>query len=198
MPLPSRLTYNDLNGEEIKAVLEERFAKLLAEVPYLQRHITLPRVRMTLKIELDAWADQPTPERQTITDIVEVLDETAEQRPLILYSSAEMEDTVSAAPGRGGQVPDKIRADHGLVIPTPLRGPVAIEDTVENKRMTMFTGAVVDRTGTAAERQNATVVIQDFGVAGLARGQSNRNPVELGNRNSRDGGPVARLAVHEE
>lgn len=188
------MTYNDLNGEEIRHVLEERFQKLLAEVPYLQRHITLPRVRMTLRVQLDAWADQPTPDRQEISDTVEIVDEGVDEKPLVIFSSLEVEDSVSAAPGRGGRTPDQVRDEHGLSIPTPTRGPVAVEDhipSVENRRMSMSNGAIVDRTGNAPERGNATVVIQDFGVAGLAKGQLNRNQATVANTDRRDGGPVA-------
>lgn len=188
------MTYNDLDGEEIRHILEERFQKLLAEVPYLQRHITLPRVRMTLHVQLDSWADQPTPDRQTITDTVEIIDESNEDKPLVLFDSVELSDTVSAAPGKGGKPPDQVRVEHGLSIPTPVRGPIAAEDviqSVENRRMTMQNGAVVDRTGSAPERSGATVVVQDFGVAGLAKGRLDRSEFAVGNANRRDGGPVA-------
>src|SRR4029077_704672 len=103
---------------------------------------------------------------------------------------------LSAAPG--GQPPDKIREEHGLPVPTPMRGMVAVEDyreTVEGKRLAMPTGGIVDRTGKAPERQNATVVVQDLGVAGLSQGRMNRVPVQRG---TRDGGPVAPVQVHPE
>ena len=190
MPLPSRLVYNDLNGAEVKHVLAERFIALLDKVPYLQKHITLPRVKMSLTIQLDTWADQPTPERQTIQDDVDIMDEhDTSTRALSESNSVLLEDFVNASP-RGGTSPDQIRDEHGLFIPTPTRGPLAVEDqTVEGVRMIMPSGAVVDRTGNAPERKNATVVIQDFGVAGLAKSQMNRPETSFGNR--RQDGPVA-------
>lgn len=184
MAVPSQLVYNDLDGEEVRHVLEDHFHRLLAGVSCLQRHLTLPRVKMSLQIHLDVWADQPTPERQTIVNEVEVM------RPAGAAGAAEyavlLEDTVNAAPG--GQPPDKIREDHGLPVPTPVRGAIAVEDRVDGRRMEMANGAVVDRTGKAKERSKSTVVIQDFGRAGLAEGAFNRPVVERG---TRDGGPVA-------
>ena len=62
MQLPSSLVYNDLNGEEIKSVLKQRFAQVLDEVPFLRHHLTLPRVSMHLTVHLDQWADQQSVE----------------------------------------------------------------------------------------------------------------------------------------
>jgi len=189
MPLPSRLVYNDLNGAEVKHVLIERFIALLDQVPYLQKHITLPRVKMELQVQLDTWADQPTPERQTIRDEVDIMGENPPPPLLSDSNSVLLQDFVNASP-RGGKTPDQIRDEHGLFIPVPTRGPLAVEDqTVEGVRMTMPSGAVVDRTGNAPERKNATVVIQDFGVAGLAKQKMDRPEVAYGNR--RQDGPIA-------
>lgn len=186
MAQPSLLVYNDLDGEEVRHVLEDRFRRMLADVSYLQRHLTLPRVKMQLTVQLDLWADQPTPERQTISDRVELRSEgpAADSAPI----SLALLDSVNAAPG--GQPPDKVREDHGLPIPTPVRGAIAVEDkrTVDGVRMEMATGAVVDRTGKAPERSRSTVVVQDFGRAGLATGQMNRPTVVRG---TRDGESVA-------
>lgn len=197
MALPSQLIYNDLDGEEIRHVLEERFKRLLSEVSYLRRHLTLPRVRMTMQIHLDVWADQPTPERHTIEDNVLLRrpDDVVERDN---QTSLYLTDTVSAAPG--GQPPDKVREDHGLPVPTPTRGVLAVEDTratsVDGRRVTMDNGVVIDRTGKAQERANATVVVQDFGRAGLAEGTFNRTTVVT--RGTRDGLPVKPPAFRED
>ena len=197
MALPSQLVYNDLDGEEIKHILSQRFEALLEQVSYLRRHITLPRVKMTLQVHLDSWADQPNPERQTIFDSVEIRSESDHMDDLAQPAFlTELADQLSAAPG--GQPPDKIREDHGLPVPTPMRGTVAVEDyheSPEGKRVPMPAGGLVDRTGRAPERTNATVIVQDLGVAGLSRGQMNRAPIQRG---TRDGQPVEPVRVHKE
>jgi hypothetical protein len=104
MPLPAGLVFTELSGSEIKEILEQRFHSLLDAVPFLQRHLTLPRLSMTLTVHLDQWADQQTPERLTISD------------------SVTLENRISAAPTPDGHPPDKVREDHGLEIPTPHYG----------------------------------------------------------------------------
>src|SRR5204862_2877876 len=104
MQLPSSMVYNDLNGEEIKQVLKQRLASILDRVPFLQRHLTLPRVSMSLRVQLDQWADQPNPERLEIAD------------------SFVIENKISTAPTPDGHPPDQVRDEHGLPIPTPHRG----------------------------------------------------------------------------
>jgi len=98
------MVYNDLNGEEIKSVLKQRFSAILDQVPFLQRHLTLPRVSMTMRVQLDQWADQPNPERLEIAD------------------SFVIENKISAAPTPDGHPPDQVRDEHGLPIPTPHHG----------------------------------------------------------------------------
>lgn len=168
MPLPRSLTYNDLTGEEVKHILVQRMEQVLADVPYLQKHITLPRVKMTLHIELDCWADQSTRETKHIQDEVDVLGES--------YS---LVTSVDSSPK--GDPPDKIREDHGLGVPTPRRGAMAVEDTVEGRRYQMPNGAIVDRTGANTKTQgNATVIEQDFGPARNGRpevARGTRGPV---------------------
>lgn len=193
MPLPSKLVYNDLSGDEIKHILAQRFVALLDQVSYLQKHITLPRVKMELQVQLTSYADQDKTEAPLqINDSVEVLS-----------------DAVDAS--KRGQRPDQIREQHGLPIATPMRDQFGVRDEmvsttaqptppvytprVENARMVMANGAVVDRSGSTPQaRKDATVVTQDFGPAGLSQGQFNRGggQIEYGNRRNRDGGEVAR------
>ena len=157
MPLPRTLVYNDLSGDEVKHILAERFATLLSEVPYLQKHLTLPRVKMHLNVVLEVWADQATPETKQIMDQVEIRGE-----------AMELSTTIDAS--RNGQPPDLIREQYGLGIPTPepqrIGGIRRTEDTVENRRITMDNGVIIDRTGSSEEaRSGSTVVKQDFGPA---------------------------------
>jgi hypothetical protein len=176
MPLPRQLVYNDLSGEEVRHVLEERFSRLLSDVPYLQKHLTLPRVKMTLTVHLDVYADQPNPERHTIHNDLEVKSEGSEPDSLVF--SGDVTEVVNASPGIGGKPPDQIRDEHNLGIPVPTRGSnlnvTTLEDRVEGRRITSSNGSVIDRTGNAPERSGATVIVQDFGKAGLADGQFNR------------------------
>jgi hypothetical protein len=190
MPRPNTLVYNDLTGDEIKHILQERFAALLNDVPYLQKHITIPRVKMILHVELQSWADQTQNESQFIQDTVEIRDETAilaKPPTSILVAN----DSVDAS--RKGDPPDKIREDHGLGIPTPKRGPVATEDTVEGRRVAMPDGATVDRTGKVKGHLPGTVVEQDFGP-----GRLGRNYQPFGNSTTRDGAPVERPVIRED
>lgn len=152
MALPNKLVYNDLSGDEIKHILLERFAALLNGVPYLQPHITLPRLRMTLAVDLDCYADQEEPERQTIKDTVEITSEQFKLRTVVDASSK-------------GKPPDQVREEHGLGIPTPQRSALGpLEDTVEGRVMTLPNGATVDRTGTNPKASpRSTFVEQDFG-----------------------------------
>src|SRR5580765_7591961 len=172
MPLPKTLIYNDLSGDEIKHILAQRFDQLISDVPYLQKHITLPRVRMTLEITLESWADQKDPETRIIHDSVEVRDDNDRSRSIagdILHRSI----TVDAS--RRGDPPDKVREDHGLGVPTPRRGAIAVEDYVEGKRVVMPNGTVVDRTGMDPQaRSGSTVVHQDFGPAREGRREIQR------------------------
>ena len=147
MPLASELVYNDLSGDEIKHILTERFMALLADVPYLQRHITMPRVRMELTITLSCWADQTNPDSQMIEDQVDVVTRSTK---------------VDASPK--GQHPDQVREQFELPVAVPVRGPFAHEDEMIPTRVTLPNGATVDRTGNhPRSNPNATVVEQDFG-----------------------------------
>jgi hypothetical protein len=189
VPLPSRVVYNDLSGDEVRHILEERFSRLLSDVPYLQKHLTLPRVKMTVTVHLDVYADQPNPERHTIQNSIDVVSDDASVFAEPVFSG-DATDSVSAAPGPGGKPPDQIRDEHGLGISVPTRGSLnhtALEDRVEGRKMSLPNGATVDRTGSDPIRPGATVVVQDFGRAGLAEGQFNRSEVS---RRAKDG-PVA-------
>ena len=112
MPRPNVQKYDELNGEEIRHVLIERFKSILDDVPYLQRHLTLPRVQMNLNITLLVYADQPTPDVLPIQDQFDIqTDVPYDGRP----ARIEADDTVSSAP-RGGQPADQVREEHGLPV----------------------------------------------------------------------------------
>lgn len=153
MPLPSGATFNELDGEEVKAILIARFRDKLDSIPYLQRHLTLPRVEMITLIQLKLWADQPTPEVHEISDSY----------------------TINVSPTPGGHPPDQVRDDHGLPLHTqvkvahlPFHADVSMLD---GKVVESIPGLRVDRTGTAA-LPGSTFVTMDQGPAGLARGGS--------------------------
>ena len=158
MSLPTGITFNELDGEEAKAVLIARFKAKLDEVPYLQRHITLPRVKMSLLVQLELYNDQPTPERHEIEDE---------------YNLIVLQDSVNASPTPGGRPPDQIRDEHGLPILTPQRVPKlpyhADVDVLAGRIVQNEAGLKIDRTG-QAEIRGSTFVTMDQGPAGLAHG----------------------------
>lgn len=195
MPLPSQLVFNELSGDEAKHVLQERFRQLLDQLPYLQRHITLPRVRMKLAVTFDFFADDPTPERQQIQDELDI--KTALPSPNE-YMEVAVEDEVSTSRS-GGKPPDQVRDEHGISIPTPVRGPIAVEDVLTGHVVEEVSGMRIDRTGGGRER--GTVVNLDFGVAGLAnpklRDPKRDGGVPVKNQDGR-GGPVTSPKFREK
>ena len=72
MKLWTMMTYNELDGTEVKQVIGNRMQQFLDTVPHFQRHITLPRVRVTVQIKLELWADQPAPEAVPLNDRFDV------------------------------------------------------------------------------------------------------------------------------
>lgn len=176
MPLPSMLTFNELNGEEVKAVLTNRFADVMREVPYFARHLTMPRVRMTLRVELEIWADQPSPETVTIGDMCEVVLQDPVLKETIVGESVD-----STAPG-DGHPPDQIREWHGLPISAPAKGPkdigghLAISDQASPAAdYEPIPGVSIRRTENNDPMfRYATIATIDQGPAGLSRGEMNR------------------------
>jgi hypothetical protein len=156
--LPTGATFNELDGEEAKEILVKRFRARLDEVPYLQRHITLPRVKMSLLVTLSLYNDQPTPELHEISDE---------------YSLLVLNDSVNVSPTPGGRPPDAVRDDHSLPIPQQIKVDKLPyhADVLGGRVVTNDSGLVVDRTG-AAPLPNSTFVTMDQGPAGLARGGS--------------------------
>lgn len=171
---PSLLCYNDLNGEEMAQILIERFADLLKDVPYFKPHLTLPRVRATITVQLVCEAEDPNAKPNlTINDDV-TLTSVVDSSPL-------------------GQPPDNVRIEHGLkptiqvqtfdaagrklsiadLHPDETTVPLVVQlSEPQNDR---GTGVLIDRTGKGNSysgiptRSGATVVVQDPGPAGLDR-----------------------------
>lgn len=190
MPLPAMLTFNELTGEECRQVLENRFTDIMAQVPCFQRHLTLPRVRMTLNVKLEVWADQPQPEAINLSNTLTVV---FEGEPPPTYT-IEAESVDSSAPGRGGHPPDQIRDMHGLPIPAPALGPrnigahIQTSDTymeLEGREVQGMPGLTISRTGSGeiggmSGPHGATIAKIDQGPAGLRQGQMNRDAWRFG------------------
>lgn len=166
--LPSKQVYNELNGEEVIHIFMERLRQVLSSVPYLQRHITLPRVKLTLSAQLDVYADQPTPERHLVTDVFDVQSSSYDEGKSKGYHSIDLRSSVDSS--RKGQPADQIREEHNLPIPTPRltvdsRGQkIAIEDSLERAEVELMPGITVDRT---EKVMRGTFITQDLGRAGL-------------------------------
>ena len=190
MPLPAVVTYNDLNGEEVRQILENRYQQFLDTIPYFQRHLTLPRVRITTNVKLELWADQPAPDVVALGDKFEVVVEGAHLPVEVIV--AESVDSTSPT---GGDPPDRIRAMHGLAIPQPARGQreiggqVAVADQfiLDGNEVELMPGLKVSRTGSGLiagmpTSANATVAQLDQGPAGLRRGEMNRDQWHFGGK----------------
>ena len=202
-----RLVYNDLNGDEIKKILVQRFSAMLDATPYLQRHITIPRVRMNVAVVLEQWADQPEPQKLQISDETDIVG--GDYKGLSAVTD-RLEDTVNASPTRGGIPPDQIREQSGLAVITAMPMRDSTGRKIVTSDVPVLDGSVVeevpglriDRTGMADQMAGATVVRQDFGIAGI--GNAPRDPrrdgqagLSFGNQTS-GRGPVEGPRIHRE
>lgn len=188
MPQPSMVTYNELDGTEVAGVLRNRFEDFLRGVPYFQKHLTLPRVRISFNVRLEVWADQPQPEIIPLGDSLEVIIEH-EAKPEVI----EAESSDSSAPMPGGHPPDQIREMHGLPITEPVRGnreiggqlTIADYPVLDGREVEGMPGIKISRTGSGVidgmpTSGNATVIKMDQGPAGLRSGQMNRARLHFG------------------
>lgn len=190
LSLPSMVTYNELDGTEVAGVLRSRFEQFLAGVPYFQKHLTLPRVRISIQVKLEVYADQPQAEVIPLSDRFDVI---VDHDP----SPAEVitaESTDTSAPVPGGHPPDQIREMHGLPLSHPARGPqetggqVTISDQpvpLDGREVEGMPGLKISRTGSGMidgmpTSENATVIKMDQGPAGLRAGQMNRSKWHFG------------------
>lgn len=192
MPLPSMVTYNELDGTEVAGVLRNRFNDFLANVPYFQKHLTLPRVRISFQVKLEVWADQPQPDVIPLSDKFDVIIERENGPTNVL----EAETTVSSAPVPGGHPPDQIREMHGLPISQPVRGRreiggqviIADQPMLDGREVEGMPGVKISRTGSGmidgiGTSENATVIKIDTGPAGLRAGDMNRARWHFGGSN---------------
>jgi hypothetical protein len=186
------ITFNELDGTEVAAVLRNRFDDFLKTVPYFQKHITLPRCRVTLHVKLETYADQPQPDIIPLGDRFEVIIE----RPHDPVDVIEAETSDSSAPIPGGHPPDEIRELHGLPITQPMRGRkeingqfvVADQPMLDGREVEGMPGVKISRTGSGMidgmpTSENATVIKMDPGPAGLRNGIMNRSPMRYGGSN---------------
>jgi hypothetical protein len=145
MPLAAEQVYNDLTGEEAKEILVTRFADLLSQYPYFKRHITLPRVQMTLSVHLDLWGC--TPPTTDINDevVIRTREVPAEVEQL---SSADAQVEIDSR----NTPPDQVRTEHGMPIMTPTRTPDGIQDVPVVREGGKYAKFVVqDRGGPASQ-----------------------------------------------
>jgi hypothetical protein len=166
------LTFNELDGMEVMEILQNRCRQIFEQIPQFKRHITLPRVKMTLNVKLEIWADQPHPETMNIGDSLTIV---LDQPKLVETYVAQSID--NAAPG--GNPPDKIREMHGLPISKPERGnretggQIAFADSPVETQGGQLPGISIEREG------GQTTVWMDNGPAGLAHGRMERDRITL-------------------
>jgi hypothetical protein len=171
-----------LDGLECREILKKRCIECLDQVAYFQKHLTLPRVKMTLKVTLEIYAEQPNPEKILIGDSYIV----AVEGPR-LVDTLTMETVDAAAPIPGGHPPDQLREMHGLPVSRPERGPrevgghIVLADQIPHEEKT-YSGLTVDRTG------GQTMANIDQGPAGLKHGRIIRESFD----DMRHGIPVPR------
>lgn len=181
MPLTREQVYNSLNGEEVKRILARRFEARLNEIPWLQRHLTLPRVRMKLSVTFELYADQPTPESHTIDDDLTLKSDAIPSSVTLphplepqLSETVETEDLIDSSP-LTGDPPDQIRDDHDIPILVPVRNKAArvIEDMPEFAQLS--DGVTIHRPKVSpgpSPSRGATTVTQDFGPRIARTGES--------------------------
>lgn len=122
----SELVYNDLNGEEAKHILQSQVSEILSQVPELQRHIALSRVKMHLavRLEMAGW----TPPVRKIEGEVSLASKTEHEGTSFQMTYPTLEATINSDTLSGGQPPDQIREEYGLPIMEPQRGPFGHQD----------------------------------------------------------------------
>ena len=191
MALPSMLTYNELDGTEVAQIIQNRIEQFVMTVPHFQRHITLPRVRVTVNVRLELWADQPTPESVPLNDRFDILVERAAETEVI-----EGESVDSSAPVDGGHPPDRLREMHGLALSEPAQGPrdigghMQIADrpvVLDGAEIEGLPGLRISRTGSGVidgmpSSARATIAKIDSGPAGLRAGAMNRERWHFGGK----------------
>jgi len=174
MKRPSLLCYNDINGEEMGQILMQRFQEIVQEVPSFKAHLTFPRMKARITVEIITEADDPN--AYPVLGVVDLLE---------IQNRVTLTTEIDASPT--GDPPDKVRLDHGIQPYEQVRTfdstgrAISIADKkpeaetippvfrISEPSKEGYQGVVVDRTGTSPIRANAVVITQDPGPAGLAR-----------------------------
>lgn len=192
MPLSKEAVYNDLNGQEAREILSQRFEQRLNEIPWLQRHLTLPRVRMKLSVVFELYADQPTPESHAISDDFTIRIDSSDAADTTSLHSLEphlfeTEDLIDASP-ETGEPPEKLREDHHLPTTTPKKNPVTkqTEDVPDDVQLIPGVSIHRCRSGQANPSTGATIITQDFGNRFNRRDQE-QAPSPFRNKDNRSG-----------
>jgi hypothetical protein len=172
MPLSAEQVYNELSGEEVKEILLIRCADLLNKVAEFQSHLTLPRVKMSIRIGLEVWGRTPPTIEINDTLTVRMSDESIAQSNIDFSGepvNEELEANISAdTADESGQPPDEIRVEHGLPVLEPRRTPMGIQDVPVVREegikyafnVTQDNGPMRNRTGTEGPAIGAEVIAQ--------------------------------------
>ncbi len=116
MPLPERLEYHDLNGQEVFDLVHTRVFDFLSQIPELKKHISLSRVIVRLELGLDIWGTGP----RLHLDQMELL---APENTTPGFVPVESHPSLDAIMDSRRNPPDQIREEHGLSVPRSIRNP---------------------------------------------------------------------------
>jgi hypothetical protein len=173
MPLSAEQVFNELTGEDVKEILMIRFADLLNSVNEFQRHLTLPRVQMSINIHMEVVGRNPPTIDIDDEFVVRMKDQGGVSASVTHELSAEISTNTDFP---NGQPPDQVREEHGLPIMVPKRGPFGIEDVPEVRterikyafNVTQDYGPQRARTGQEAPVVGAEVIGNKNGGGGRA------------------------------
>lgn len=152
--LTSEQIYRTLLGSEAKEILLTRLNVILDQIPLLQPHIELSRVRLTLSVEaeiVDVNTGDPNGSYFNMEDelTLRATNPSGPSNPATTHYDQAVVDSTT-------QAPDQIREEHGLPVTEIRRTPIGIQE----EQVTRTEGVVFARTATI-DRGRVTVKTPD-------------------------------------
>lgn len=124
MALSSEQIYNSLNGEEVKEIFEIRFSELLSKITQLQTHLTLPRVRMRIRVDAEISGDDSGAAYFNIDHTLTVRTDNSNVKSMSPAEVIELEMEIDAL----ATPTDQVRVEHGLPVIEIRRTPLGIQE----------------------------------------------------------------------